>query len=95
MGVLLFVPRQFHQSDGVSDLFRGFRGRHPVHFEAESDVFRGRHVGKKRIALKHHADAALLGLDVGAVNAETQVIKNPCGTKVLGKFFNPDKRFSF
>ena len=67
MGVLLFVPRQFHQSDGVSDLFRCFRGRHPVHFEAESDVFRGRHVGKKRIALKHHADAALLGLDVGDV----------------------------
>ena len=33
--------------------------------------------------------------ELPAVNAETQVIKNPCGTKVLGKFFNPDKRFSF
>ena len=45
----------------------------PLHLQTEGDVFGGRHVGKKSVALKHHPDAALLRLgmrDVFAVDED-------------------------
>ena len=45
----------------------------PLHLQTEGDVFGGRHVRKKSVALKHHPDAAFLRLgmcDVFAVDED-------------------------
>jgi hypothetical protein len=36
----------------------------PATLEAESDILRYRHIRKERIGLEHHADIALVGLQI-------------------------------
>ncbi|MCY1177578.1 hypothetical protein D9M73_178920 [compost metagenome] len=51
---------QLDQLQGLGDSPARLFGGHLLHAQAEGDVLLHGHVGEQRVALEHHADAALL-----------------------------------
>ncbi len=60
MRIALRQIAQLHQRQHLLHPLADLPGRQLLHFQAEGHVAFHRHIGKQRIALEHHADAALL-----------------------------------
>ncbi len=59
---LVALRAQAHEIERGIDAAFGLRLRHALHGQAEADILADRHMGKERVALEHHAEAALFRL---------------------------------
>ena len=69
IGIAVGELRQLDELEHLLDAGIDLGGAAMRHLEAEGDVVAHRHVGEQRIGLEHHADLALMRLQVGHVLA--------------------------
>jgi hypothetical protein len=61
----LLVAGQPDEVQDFGDAGHALFARHAFDLEAEADVVADVHVGEQRIGLEHHADVALVGVEMG------------------------------
>ena len=64
-GFAIQIAAQFHHIGGLADQAVMVRLGHPAHPQRKADILVNRHVGVKRIALKHHRHVTVAGIDFG------------------------------
>ena len=79
VGIAVAELRQLDEAEHLGDARVDLGLRHAGDLQAEGDVLRDRQVGEQRIGLEHHADVALVRLEVGDVLAVDQDACRPVG----------------
>src|SRR3974377_1339382 len=99
---LIKQVRDAHHFRDLANPLRPFRGRHPLHAQAELDIPLDRFVGKQRMGLEYHPQAAVPWLEVidhtavdadltGAGVLETGNHPQRCGLSAAGWPYKHDK----